>query len=67
MPLSDVEQKFQIVCIGRARIATPETVRPPRGGLSEIRSGVLIRRLLELSASCASQAGQYAEAGGEER
>ena len=33
-----------------------KTERPPRGGLSEIRSGVLIRRLLAPSASCASQA-----------
>ena len=31
-------------------------IETPRGGLSEIRSGVLIRRLLAPSASCASRA-----------
>ena len=31
-----------------------KTERPPRGGLSEIRSGVLLRRLRQPSASCAN-------------
>ena len=43
-------------------VSMEEKERPHRGGLSEIRSGVLIRRLRQPSASCASQAKSQAEA-----
>ena len=50
----------RIACLLLDARSAPQTYsalkseRPPRGGLSEIRSGVLIRRRL-LSARCASQ------------
>jgi len=51
-----IDEFFGHLALRRTGSASAQTERPPSGGLSEIRSGVLIRLLLESSGFYASRA-----------